>query len=567
MKKIILFLIFIMVPAFAQAAINASANWELRGNGGDTNGGAFALGVTSKSSASNLVVDASNNSQVTSASYSFTSADVGRWVQVTAGAGWTVGYYKITSVVGSAAILNLSPAPVTTTGGQFSIYWGLDYSQQNAANVNGGNDGSSVLAVTTGTSTLTCSDCLFTNDIIGNVVYISGGTGSIAAQRRSIISYTNATTVGLDTTVASSTGMTINIGGSVQSLSELNSSRGIVAGNVVWWKNDTAIPSSSTPLTFTLSTRINGYLTTRGDLDNQIGSTNRPTYTFTGTAGSALTFSTGSARLSDFIVDTSSGAGTIGITVSGSSDIIYNVTVKNYDSIGISMGGSASQCFACEATGGTINATKGIAASASGYIYSSYVHDGNGVGIGGTSVAFIIGNIVANQAGATADCIQLTTTANAAPMILENTAYNCGRDGFSVTTTLTTPPVILANIFSNNGRYGLNFPSASPPTPFNDGNAYYNNTTANRNNADAITQSNGNPLYTRVNDVILSANPFVAAGSGNFALNATVGGGASLRNAGLPRAWPGAVTAGYPDIGAVFHQDPGTVTINANCGF
>lgn len=50
--------------------------------------------------------------------------------------------------------------------------------------------------------------------------------------------------------------------------------------------------------------------------------------------------------------------------------------------------------------------------------------------------------------------------------------------------------------------------------------------------------------------VTLTADPFVSAASGNFALNSTAGGGAACKAAGIPGAFPGGLTTGYLDIGA-----------------
>lgn len=71
----------------------------------------------------NLVVDGANNQKVSSASYTFAAGDVGGWVDVTAGTGWTVGRYVITSVTAGVALLDASPAAVGTTGGTFVVNW------------------------------------------------------------------------------------------------------------------------------------------------------------------------------------------------------------------------------------------------------------------------------------------------------------------------------------------------------------------------------------------------------------------------------------------------------------
>ena len=68
-----------------------------------------------------LVVNGSNNLEVTSVGHSFVSGDVGKYVVVTAGTGWTPGAYKIASVSSGAAILATSPAAVSTTGGTYHL--------------------------------------------------------------------------------------------------------------------------------------------------------------------------------------------------------------------------------------------------------------------------------------------------------------------------------------------------------------------------------------------------------------------------------------------------------------
>jgi len=102
---LVLALVLIVWPSLALAAINSTTNWELRGNGSDLNGGAFAYGLSTNLSKTDLVVDATNNLQVSSATYVFTSADNGRWLQVTAGTGFRTGYYQILTVTGGTATL------------------------------------------------------------------------------------------------------------------------------------------------------------------------------------------------------------------------------------------------------------------------------------------------------------------------------------------------------------------------------------------------------------------------------------------------------------------------------
>ena len=68
-------------------------------------------------SLSNLVVDAIDNTKVSSASFTFTSSQIGLVLDIDAGGGWTGGDYRIIGVSSGAALLSSSPAAVGTTGG------------------------------------------------------------------------------------------------------------------------------------------------------------------------------------------------------------------------------------------------------------------------------------------------------------------------------------------------------------------------------------------------------------------------------------------------------------------
>jgi hypothetical protein len=73
-------------------------------------------------SGTNLVVDGTSNTKVTSATHNFTATDVGSVVIISAGTGWTPGAYTINSVNSNAAILSASPAAVSTSGGAWSEF-------------------------------------------------------------------------------------------------------------------------------------------------------------------------------------------------------------------------------------------------------------------------------------------------------------------------------------------------------------------------------------------------------------------------------------------------------------
>lgn len=73
-------------------------------------------------SATDLVASGANT--VNSATHNFVTADVGAYLQVTAGTGWKVGYYVIQSVSANTAFLDRSPATAGTHGGTYTLLSG-----------------------------------------------------------------------------------------------------------------------------------------------------------------------------------------------------------------------------------------------------------------------------------------------------------------------------------------------------------------------------------------------------------------------------------------------------------
>lgn len=111
-------------------ALSGNTVWECRTSGSDTNGGGFVTGsggtdysqqAAAQYSAADLTVDATVNTKVTSASHSFVAADVGNIMAISAGAGFTTGWYQIVSVASGAATLDRSPAAVGTSGGTYAV--------------------------------------------------------------------------------------------------------------------------------------------------------------------------------------------------------------------------------------------------------------------------------------------------------------------------------------------------------------------------------------------------------------------------------------------------------------
>ena len=108
--------------------LGVNAVYEIRFTGDDTQAGYFNPSQTSAGtdysqqdaaqvSYTDLVVDHTTNTKVTSAGNPFTSAHVGNGLRINSGTGWTTGLYEVVSVTGSTATLDRSPAAVDSTDG------------------------------------------------------------------------------------------------------------------------------------------------------------------------------------------------------------------------------------------------------------------------------------------------------------------------------------------------------------------------------------------------------------------------------------------------------------------
>jgi hypothetical protein len=441
----------------------------------------------------------------------------------------------------------------TNGGGFVAGGSGTDYSQQSSAQyalTNGVTNGTTTVATTSASA-----------DMVGNIAYIAGGTGSVTGAWY----YISAETIGVSITVdrstglTSGTGVTINVGGAFNTP---NAAAAVaVSGNKVFLKA-TATYTTTTNINFTAGAsggsqfKFIGYTSTRTD-------GGRATLQMVTSTGLTVLSIANGAVASNIIVDCNSLATCSGISIT-SGGILFNDTVKNYATAGIVANpgnSSVSMIVNNEVTGGTSSSGIGIKLTASSgstaaFIANNYVHDGAGTGIScANSVScFVAQNIVASQSGATSEGILLPGNANA--LVLSNTVYNSGQDGIN---SGLTNSIILNNVLTNNGRYGLNNTNtAFPAQPIYDGNAYFSNTTAARNGIDDVTISSSNPngvnAYTNTKDVTLSFDPFVSKGTGNFSLNSTGGGGSALKQTGLIGSFVGNSLTNYIDFGAVQAQ-------------
>lgn len=419
-----------------------------------------------------------------------------------------------------------SGASDTNGGGFVTGATGTDWSQQASAQY------SVTDAVTNGTTTITSATASFGADVVGNLLYISGGTGSITGAWYEIKTRSSSTTITVDrsTGLTSGTGATLKVGGAFATIAPAVALM-TISGMTLYVKAATYSISTGISTTTAASsnpiTRVIGYTTTRGDKG-------QPTIQCSA-AMTAWKFLGRGWCLQNFILDGNSGTGTIGLSFSNYSNHAINVKMMGFSSSG-ALSSGAYELFLdrCEVTG-----CAGVGAvefeGNNSKCINSWVHDNNSE-IGIYSSAITAGDIVRNKVtNNTGDGIRCTRGA----LVQHNTCYGNGGAGIRYEHNYVSRlGSISNNILSQNGGVGLrttNTYSNGRPSELVDYNAFYSNTGGERSS-----------FAAGPNDVTLTGDPFTAKGSDDYSLIAT-GGGAQCR---------GAASSPYLDIGAVQHADP-----------
>ncbi len=411
--------------------------------------------------------------------------------------------------------------------------------------------------VTAGTTTVTSATANFSSALVGNDIYITGGTGAVAAARYEVTGVTNATTITVDrsTGLTAGTGTTINIGGTLDLYSTAVASAQIIDGNIVWVKTGTNTVASTVAVTTNIANvTVQGYTTTHGD-------------TTTGTNRPLLTSSTNSVRL--FQLASNAGwafrnlrmshtAGTRGDCIHATSTtadaLVYNVLMTGCQ---VGINGNFAVDFA---TPGLNVVNSEIASSISHGIincdatsvFGSQIHDNGGDGVNICSHAADIVNVfsynVIYKNGANG-IYDITGTAHNNILTSNALVDNTG-DGYKQTTRAATLPystTLVNNIFYGNGAYGVDVTATTVNQTITDARF------ANMNNAYGSNVTNARlNLTAGTGDVALGVcDPFVGRTSNNFALSAC--GKTALQALGFPGAIPNAGT-GFLDIGPLQSQ-------------
>ena len=502
--------------------IPSTTYWELRADGSDNNSGGYD--VNSSYTATNLTaINATTASPtVSSATYNFVSSDIGKWLYISSTGVWNPGWYLITSISGTSAVINASlgnfvhitnnvgPSAVTgcaTTSSPTGGRWSIDYSQSSTAKASMTDiaiDAVSNTTISSATYTFTVAD-------IGNLIRITAGT-NFTTGHYTIIGV-NAGKATLDTVVGTigSTGGTGYLGGGM--LTFYNMSGSVLFSHRFYVKNGTYYSNGSGANGSRFA--LIGYNSLRGD--NPQGN-DRPLFRPTANNITIVNFATAGIAhdLSNVRIDGSGFTGCNGFTENNSRNgIVMDCKVSNCVTgfYGINNMGIMN----CEAD----TCTTGFSVTHPVYCVAKNCTYGFSRGFGGVishcitincTYGFYIGNSTVSH------CI----------------AYNSSVNGVYNTTTGNG---LFNSIITNSGGYGLQ-----------DGGGIIRN-------CFGFNNALGNSSGSTYGFTTLSANPFVDPTNNNFILNDINGGGALIKNNSYPRTFPGLSMINYADAGCVESAD------------
>lgn len=429
----------------------------------------------------------------------------------------------------------------TNGGGFVTGASGTDWSQQNAAQYALSN------GVTNGTATIGTVSA--SADMVGNIVYVTGGTGSVVANWYQIVSAIAGVSITVDrsTGLTAGTGVTLNIGGALATIAGVFATA--TACNIFWIKNtgnltvsvalQPAFQNNPSPMQFI------GYGTTRGD-------TGRATWTTSTNSIHLVNFQSGAFCYIFQNLVFSSTAGTPGDGIRNNNTVIINVAIVNckFSGFAYAVNGDynlidyfdALMMVNCEVSG---CANSGVVNSATTYLIGCYFHDNtthgfffDGPSNGRDSRLFATRCVFYNNGGRG---VYLAYGSHTFTSLVNCDFVSNTNDGLEFNSGFDYPISVVNCIFASNGGYGINVIN---PTTYaanlNLANAYYSNTSGAVSNASMSSAS----------DVTLSASPFTAPASADFSLNSTAGGGTACKAVGNNGGTLFASTSSL-DIGAV----------------
>jgi len=532
-------------------AIAAGTVWavDVGATAANVNGAGF--NILNSNFSTNLTTDSNTGNTaspvVSSASYNFVAADVGNWVYIKSGTNWTPGWYKIASVAANKATLNAAIGAAVQISSSFSYSlntvvgcstvgtptsgtWAIDYSQSTACNNSTTND----LASTNGTTNpavVTSASYTFGVNTVGNIIHVTAGT-SWTPGWYEIVSVSGGAAT-LDRAVGSSASIssgTWRIGGAASLADSTDDAffENAIAGNRYWVKGGSYTLGSAVTISAAGSASkpilVEGFNTIRSDRPT---GTTRPLFT----CGSSAFTLTSYWELYNMRFTSSNSTNALAM---GINSKIVQVKIENTSSGRTVVTPSTDALILnCELlSNGGICITNDVSASIS--VIGCYIHDGaRGITHSSGGSLFFAYNIMENfsEYG-----IGTVGASLAQIMIIGNTFYGAATPaGIGIKLTSGTTDVRVINNIIYGWATGVSHADVQT-IGYDNFNDYYNNT------ADVSNWIKG------ANDLALNPQ-FVSAATHNFAI------GPNLRAAGIPSAFPGDLTTGYTDIGAVQRQE------------
>lgn len=421
----------------------------------------------------------------------------------------------------------------TNGGGFVTGSSGTDWTQQSAAQYSLTN------GVTNGTTTVATVSA--SSDMVGNIAYIAGGTGSITAGWYQIVSQVTGVSITVDrsTGLTTGTGVTITIGGALLSPA-IAAANATVVNMLIYVKYNAsvfAITSASTNVaagcvSLFAGVAMIGYNTTRTAANTDALQPTLQLQVSTATLLTAHSAADGCIYV-NLVCDGNSQ--TTSRLNSINAPYILRSTFKNFTGAA----GSAD-CLYCYATTNSANIFGGTS------IFCEATANTATPFFASTSGSSFFGCLSYGNTGASTDGFG-GGSSPVANSYVNCSSYNNGRHGFFLSGG--TRSIAAVNcVATGNGGYGFVWSVTAASICLNC--AAYNNTSGAQSGSAAVT----------IGFITLTADPFVASASSNFALNNNAGGGALLRAAGFPATWPSGNTADYIDVGAAQHQDsPATI--------
>ncbi len=475
-------------------AVTNGTLWEIRDTAttGNVNGAGFNTAATFGITDATTDANTANTSApvISSATYNFVASDVNAWLYVKSGTNWTAGFYQISSVASNKATINAtigSAIQLNTTTNRYGASTvvgcatvgtptngtiGVDYSQQDTADVNGVTDFASVGASTT----LTSVTAPFKLTHIGNIFHLTttgtGGFGVVGWYE--ITTYTSTSQVTTDRTTNNGTAL-VNGTGYVGGAGRLNGLEDAFleqapAGSKIFIKKGTYTLSATVSIVSTLSTEptptfIMGYTSLRGDACN---GSDRPTI-----AIAANTWILGQYQNGENLNFTQTGSSAV---AHGNGSTLYNCKALNSSTTasrpGFSLGASDSKIINCEAISqnGTAISWNSVTR---GKIHGCYMHDSSS-GLKGTCQG---GSITGSIFEANSTEAIFNDRSVGGSLYANNTCY--GREG-KIGNGMTIGVGDAPNTIINNIFYGLaiGFSQATTLSESNfvKFNNYFNNT-------------------------------------------------------------------------------------------